>query len=203
MCRGNNKNQVFRSNEDYLKYLELIARYKEKHPFDLYHYCLMTNHLHFLAMIKNGKDFSNFMKKLSLSYFKYYQKNYGWVGHFWQDRFKSKLITQDSYLIQCGKYIELNPVRAGLTEKPENYLWSSYNYYSAGNKNKLLTKDIFYDSLGQTKEDKRTAYSKMVVSEVFEFDNKSVAQGSRNEVFNANKRYKYHREYKDVPYRES
>lgn len=203
MCRGNNRNQIFHSDEDYLKYIELIRKYKLEHPFDLYHYCLMTNHIHLLVMIKEGKEFSNFMKRLNLSYFKYYQKEYGWNGHFWQDRFKSKLITQDIYLIQCGKYIELNPIRTGIIEKPEEYRWSSYNFYANNIQDKLITRDVLFDSLGQTEEEKRANYGKMVVEEIFSFNNKAVAQGAIKQVYTANKRFKYHQNNKQSPYRQS
>lgn len=201
MCRGNNGGDIFHSSLDYLKYLELIGRFKSDHPFDLFHYCLMTNHTHLLVRVRNGADFSIFMKKLNLGYFKHYQKEYGWRGHFWQDRFKSKLITQDIYLVQCGKYIELNPVRAGIIEKPEEYIWSSYNYYALGKANHLVERDMFYDELGKSDQSRQEAYTDMVVDEIFSFDNKSVAQGKKEDVYNANRRFNYHQEHKDSAYR--
>ena len=69
-------------------------------------------------------------------------------GHFQQGRFKSQLISDGAYFIQCGKYIELNPVNAGITELPEKYPWSSCRYYSMGEENSLVTEDIFYQDLG-------------------------------------------------------
>jgi len=203
MCRGNNGNDVFCSPLDYLKYLELIARFKSDHPFELFHYCLMTNHIHLLIRTQNGADFSIFMKKLNLAYFKYYQKEYGWSGHFWQDRFKSKLITKDIYMVQCGKYIELNPVRANIVENPEEYIWSSYSYYALGKESHLITRDIFYDELGKSDEDRQKIYTEMVVDEIFAFDNRSIAQGTKAEIYNANRRFGYHQEHKDSAYRKS
>jgi len=118
MDRGNNRNIVFKEKEDYFYYLELINKYKKEHPFNLYHYCLMPNHVHFLVQTKKAKDFSIFMKKLNLSYYHHFKKKYGWTGHFWQNRFKSKPVGKDEYFIQCGKYIELNPIRANITKDP-------------------------------------------------------------------------------------
>ena len=203
MCRGNNGYQVFNSAKDYSKYLDLVNKYKAEHPFDLFHYCLMNNHVHLLIMVKEGKDFSNFMKKLNLAYFSYYKFNYGWNGHFWQDRFKSKLISKDSYLIQCGKYIEMNPVRTKKTEKPEDYLWSSYNYYAKGLKNNLITRDLIYDSLGVTEEFRQHAYQNMVTEEIFSFENQRVAQGNKKTRYNANRRYGYHLSHQNIPYRKT
>ena len=126
MTRGNNRNTVFRFDIDYLYYLDLIRKYKEDLPFDIYHYCLMPNHIHLLIKTNNESNFSLFMKKLNLSYFHYYRKNYGWIGHFWQDRYKSQPVGKDNYFIQCGKYIELNPVRANLVSDPKDYLYVKY-----------------------------------------------------------------------------
>ena len=105
MTRGNNKNIVFRCHEDYLYFLELISRYKLEHSFDLYHYCLMPNHVHLLVKTNKASDFSTFMKKLNLAYFHHFRQEYGWIGHFWQDRYKSQAVGKDAYFIQCGKYI--------------------------------------------------------------------------------------------------
>ena len=147
MTRGNNKNIVFKNKSDYSKYLDLVKELKVKHPFDLYHYCLMPNHVHLLIHTKDKDDFSKFMKRLNLKYFYYYKKQYGWVGHFWQDRYKSQAVGKDEYFIQCGKYIELNPVRAKMIENPEDYLFSSSKYYSLGKKDELITQDLFYSEI--------------------------------------------------------
>ena len=165
MTRGNNRNIVFKCDEDYQYYLYLIAKYKQEHPFDLYHYCLMPNHTHFLVKTNKASDFSNFMKRLNLAYFHHYRQSYGWIGHFWQDRFKTQPVGKDAYFIQCGKYIELNPVRADLVEKPENYLFSSYNYYAKGKKNNLITEDFIFSEMGATPEIRQNQYQKLVICE--------------------------------------
>lgn len=166
MTRGNNRNIVFKYDEDYLYYLDLIAKYKLEHPFDLYHYCLMPTHTHFLIQTKKALDFSIFMKKINLAYFHHYNQAYGWVGHFWQDRYKSQAVGKDAYFIQCGKYIELNPVRKGIVEKPEEYQYSSYNYYSEGKPNNLITPDFMYEAMGREITDRQANYQKLIVAEI-------------------------------------
>ena len=165
MTRGNNRNVVFRSPIDYCYYLELLDRYKSELHFDLYHYCLMPNHVHMLIKTQNANDFSLFMKKINLAYFHHYKQNYDWIGHFWQDRFKSQPIGKDEYFIQCGKYIELNPVRAKIVEKPEDYHYSSYNFYVSGQSNHLISEDIFYSELGATKDKRREKYRELIIDE--------------------------------------
>src|SRR3990167_7523871 len=83
MTRGNNRNIVFRAPEDYLYYLNQLRRFKKELPFDLFHYCLMPNHVHMLIRVLGAANFSLFMKKINLAYFFHYKVTYGWVGHFW------------------------------------------------------------------------------------------------------------------------
>lgn len=168
MTRGNNRNIVFKSNEDYQYYLKLISKYKLEHPFDLYHYCLMPNHTHFLIQTKKAFDFSVFMKKLNLAYFHHYRQEYSWIGHFWQDRFKSQAVGKDVYFIQCGKYIELNPVRFNIVEKPEEYRYSSYLYYADGKPNHLITLDFMYKEMGNDNIERQKQYQKLIIDQIIE-----------------------------------
>jgi len=168
MTRGNNRNIVFKSNDDYLYFLELISKYKLEHPFYLYHYCLMPNHTHFLIQTKKAFDFSIFMKKINLAYFHHYKRKYGWIGHFWQDRFKSQPVGKDAYFIQCGKYIELNPVRSKIVENPDDYKYSSYNYYIKGEKDQLITPDFMYKELGRDNIEKQVQYQKIAIDKIVE-----------------------------------
>ncbi len=126
--RGNNRNPIFKCDADFLYFLELILKYKLEHSFELYQYCLMSNHVHFQIQTKKALDFLKFMQKSNLAYFHHYNREYSWVGHFWQDRFKSQAIGKDAYFIQCGKYIELNPVRASIVREPEEYHFSSWGF---------------------------------------------------------------------------
>lgn len=183
MTRGNNRNIVFREKEDYIFFLDLISKYKKEHSFDLYHYCLMSNHIHFLIQTKKATDFSVFMKKLNLSYFHYFKKKYGWVGHFWQNRFKSQPVGKDDYFIQCGKYIELNPVRANITKNPQEYFYSSYNYYAKDQKNKLLTDDFFYEGLGRDKKERQTNYQQLIIYQIIKKTYNRSIWGSNNQRY--------------------
>lgn len=204
MNRGNNHMPIFTCDEDYSFYLKKFAELKLEHPFDLCHYCLMGTHIHLLVKLDKGSDFSNFSKRLNLSYSSYYQRNYGFSGHFWQGRFKSQLISNDPYFIQCGKYIELNPVKANIVADPEDYPWSSYNFYSQGNKDPLITEDVFYLEMGQSEEEKRRRYEKMVVDTIIEQfmdKNDMIAIGNSRFIYNSNRRAKYHINHPKAPYR--
>lgn len=192
MTRGNNKKVVFKNASDYFYYLELIKKYKEILPFDLYHYCLMPNHVHLLIQTKKARDFSDFMKRLNLAYFHHFNQAYGWTGHFWQDRFKSQPVGKDEYFIQCGKYIELNPVRKGLVAKPKDYPYSSYAYYFHGRKSDLLTEDIFYQSLGKTPNKRQKLYSQLIIDEAVEKNYQQRIWGSKTQYHNELQKIKNH-----------
>lgn len=192
MTRGNNRHEVFRSIQDYQYYLYLISRYRSDHPFDLYHYCLMPNHIHFLVKTNKASDFSNFMKKLNLAYFHHYRQNYGWVGHFWQDRFKSQPVGKDEYFIQCGKYIELNPIRKNIVNNLEDYRWSSYEFYSTGKRNKLISEDFLYKDLGIDQPTRQREYAKMLANETIQSTYKNKVWGSAYQQYQESKKAKYH-----------
>ncbi len=173
--RGNNRNNVFKEDEDFLFYLDLIGKYKKQYPLDIYHYCLMSNHIHFLVRTGDASGFSAFMKNSSLAYYHYFKKKYGWTGHFWQGRYNSQPVGKDEYFLQCGKYIELNPVRAKIVEDPKDYPYSSYNYYAKGEEDDIIIEDFFYKDLGSNNKERRKEYRSILIDEIVnESYNKSV-----------------------------
>lgn len=125
IVRGNQKQDVFRSEGDYLTYLALLKRLKRKYKFRLYAYCLMPNHVHLLGELENPAFLSKFMHGLNRTYTLYFNNKYEEVGHLWQGRFKSKIITRDKYLLDCINYIESNPIRSGLADTLLEYKWNS------------------------------------------------------------------------------
>lgn len=184
MTRGNNKNTIFRQDADYRYYLDLIARFKKELPFDLFHYCLMPSHVHQLIRTQNAEDFSLYMKKINLAYFHYYSRKYSWIGHFWQDCFKSQPVGKDEYFIQCGKYIELNPIRKKIVKEPSQYPYSSYKFYTTNEKSPLITEDIFFKDLGDSQKECQEAYQKLVIDDLVTGSYLKRAWGSTNQRYN-------------------
>lgn len=163
ICRGNNRQNVFHNDNDKLRYYTLLCELKNKNGIDILHYCLMDNHLHAIFRLKPVSTLSRFMKQVNLTYFHYYRKLYGYFGHFWQDRFKSNIVEMDSYLLQCGKYIELNPVRAGIVSHPADYPFSSYNFYANGKADTLITTSPAYIGLSDLVKTRQKQYIDFVV----------------------------------------
>jgi putative transposase len=163
LTRGNNRQDIFRDEIDYQQYFEILDRYKERYQFKLYHYVLMKNHVHLvLETQEEGGDLAEIMKGINLSYAQHYKRKYDHVGHFWQDRYKSILISKDQYLLACGSYVELNPVRAGLVRDPKDYRWSSYLAYGYGRKDSLVDEHSIYQELSKKELERRKRYREFV-----------------------------------------
>jgi putative transposase len=163
LTRGNNRSDVFKDEGDYRKYLEMLKRYKERYKFKLYHYALMRNHVHLvLETTEKGGGLSQIMKGINLSYAQHFKNRYRHTGHFWQDRYKSILISKDDYLLACGSYVELNPVRAGIAQDPRDYGWSSYNAYAYGKKDLVVDEHPIYEKLSEDEGERRRKYREFV-----------------------------------------
>jgi putative transposase len=133
ITRGNQKQCVFAEPADYEMYLSILHKYKKRHKFKLYAFCLMPNHIHLIIEVKDPLKLNSIMRGINLSYTLYFNSKYQKVGHLWQDRFKSKIIEKDTYLLECINYIEANPVRASLVSELTAYSWSSYNFRKTNN----------------------------------------------------------------------
>ena len=139
-ARGNHKENIFSKKEDFAYYLTLVkeaVEYYRNDKYEIISYCLMDNHVHLL--IKTGeKPLGQFIGRINSKYAKYYNKKYNCIGHLFQDRYFSELIESNSQMLETSRYIHLNPVRAKMTEKPENYEWSSYSMYIGNQKEDLI-----------------------------------------------------------------
>jgi putative transposase len=123
----------------------------------------MRNHIHLvLETTAKGGSLSEVMKGINISYAQYYKKEYGHIGHFWQDRYKSILISKDNYLLACGTYVELNPVRARIVEDPRDYRWSSYAVYAYGGGDKITDAHPIYEDLSESEGERRKKYREFV-----------------------------------------
>jgi putative transposase len=137
--RGNRRNDIFRDNEDYQVYINIMKEAVEVlgNEYEIMSYCLMTNHVHLQVQTKN-KHIKDLMMRVNRFYAKYFNNKYQYIGHLFQGRYGSELIENDSYVLETSRYIHLNPVRAKMVDKPENYIWSSYSMYIGTEKVELI-----------------------------------------------------------------
>lgn len=141
MLRGNERKNIFLSDEDKLRFMETMYEKKQGASFYLHSFCLMDNHIH-LMLSEGLEDISKVMKRITISYVSYFNKKYQRVGHLFQDRFKSEVVEQDSYVLSLARYIHQNPVKAGMVQKAADYRWSSYLSY--------LNKDDYFAKMIDT-----------------------------------------------------
>ncbi len=131
MLRGANRQEIFHDDEDCLRFLETLEKYKRQTEIKIYGWCLMGNHIHLLFR-EGCEEISSTMKRIGVSFVWYYNWKYNTVGHLFQDRFKSEKVDQDAYFMTVIRYIHQNPVKAGLVKKPADWKWSSCTGYYGG-----------------------------------------------------------------------
>src|SRR3989338_7936640 len=163
LMRGNNGQTIFQHDADHQRYLQILLGYLQRHQIKLYHFVLMPSHVHLVLQIAHGPTLSKIMSGLNLAYSHYYRKRYRYSGHLWQGRFKSLHIDKESYLLEVGRYVELNPVRAALVQEARTYPWSSYRTYAEGSENPLVTPNPLYELLGATAQQRQGTYRQFVL----------------------------------------
>lgn len=126
--RGDNKEPIFFSDDDKIRYLDSLKIVKEKFQIEIYAYCLMDNHTH-LIIDSKGQDISKIMQSINLRHTIYINRVYNRSGHLFGGRFWSEIIDNDKYLLECTRYTHDNPVRAGITKTTKEYKWSSFDIY--------------------------------------------------------------------------
>ncbi len=168
--RGHNRQVIFAENADFERYIKNIQELKIKFEIKVFAYCLMTNHVHLL--LQPGEDAYKlplFMKVLAARTTRCFNMLEGRSGTLWESRYKSSPVQKDAYLLNCCRYIELNPIRAGITDHPANYKWSSYTErINFGSTDEIKTGKAILDidsvflSLGETNDIRLKKYKEFV-----------------------------------------
>jgi len=156
--RGNNRSVTFFADEDYQLYCDTLRQVSQRFGCAIHAYVLMTNHVHLLITPDDERGPARMMQAVGRRYVRYINECYRRTGTLWEGRYKSTLIDSEHYLLLCGRYIELNPVRAGMVEDPGQYRWSSYRCNAFGEFNALITPHALYHALGSQPADQQAAY---------------------------------------------
>jgi|SRR5688572_24518022 len=159
--RGNNRNACFFSDGDRLAYLRLLLEYSRLARCSVHAYCLMTNHVHLLVTPSEPDGCGHLMKSVGQHYVEHVNRVHGRTGTLWEGRFKSSIAASAKYVLACYRYIELNPVRAGLSKDPGEYQWSSYGCNAQGRPDSLVSAHSAYAGLQETSELRQRAYSSL------------------------------------------
>lgn len=185
--RGNNRCACFLAADDCTLYLGLLRELTAAFDCRLHAYVLMTNHVHLLLTPATAEGVSQLMKQLGQTYVQYVNRTYGRSGTLWEGRFKSCLTEDEAYVLACYRYIESNPVRAGIVAHPGAYPWSSHSVNAEGRLDAAIVPHEQYLRLGNSEETRRAAYRELfasypdgeIVAAIRSATNGNVALGTR------------------------
>jgi len=160
--RGHNREPIFFKEADYREYLKILKKVADHYECQIHAYVLMTNHVHLLVTPAKKNGISLMFQSIGRLYVTYINKTYNRSGTLWEGRHKGNIIETDSYFMTCMKYIELNPVRAGIVKDPKDYYWSSYAANAYGKPNAIITVHELYSSSGSTNNERLENYRSFV-----------------------------------------
>ena len=135
--RGNRRQQTFFCDEDYQVYISLMSEWCSKLGVSIWFYCLMPNHVHLIAVPESEDGLRRAVGEAHRRYTRRINFREGWRGHLWQGRFSS-FVMDNKYLMKAVRYVAMNPVKAGLVKRPEEYRWSSTSVFFFGTKDSLV-----------------------------------------------------------------
>jgi putative transposase len=162
--RGNNRQAIFAEAADYEQLLAILDENARKFKVAIHAYVLMSNHFHILATPDTSEGIPQMMQAVGRTYVRRYNQKHGRTGTLWEGRYKSTIIQAERYLLACMVYIDLNPVRAGLTAAPRDYPWSSHGHYLGLRSDRLITPHALYWAMGNTPFARDAAYAELVAS---------------------------------------
>lgn len=164
--RGNNRQVCFASESDFAAYASWLHEYSEKYQVKIHAWVFMTNHVHMLLTPTTQDGVSKMMQMIGRHYVRYFNYTYKRTGTLWEGRFKSCVVDAEQYLLVCQRYIELNPVRAGMVDSPSDYVWSSYQSNGLGKKVSFWSPHQIYKRLGAEESNRLKAYRELFTAHV-------------------------------------
>lgn len=166
--RGNNRCDIFRDDKDRRFFLVCLQEGCEEYLCDVHAYVLMTNHVHVLLSPRTEDGPPRLMQSVGTRYVQYFNSRYERIGTLWQGRYKATVVDTEGYFLVCARYIELNPVRAGMVSAPAAYAWSSYARNALAGRDPLVREHAVFESLGQTRQERCAAYTQMFAAQIDE-----------------------------------
>lgn len=166
--RGINREPCFFAEEDYHSYLHWLEKAAADWHCVVHAYVLMTNHVHLLVSPETETGIARLMQSVGRRYVQYINRSYKRTGSLWEGRYKSSIVQAETYLLTCMRYIELNPVRAGMVQDPSQYRWSSYRHNALGLADPRITPHPLYLVLDRNDADRQAAYRSLFRSELDE-----------------------------------
>jgi putative transposase len=162
IARFNNKDFFLQERSDFLKYLSILKLIQKKHEFLLFNYELMNSHVHLFLQPTSQIPLSKSMMMIHWQFARYCNKQKNRKGHVWMDRYKSIPVESEYYALALMRYINRNPMRAGMVKHLGEWTWSAYPYYAFGKPDDLITPHPAYLGLGRTDQTRQQEYAALV-----------------------------------------
>lgn len=175
--RGNNRQTCFGGLRDYAAYAHWLREAAERFEVAVHAWVFMTNHVHLLVTPETDHGLSRMMQYIGRHYVRYFNRTYGRSGTLWEGRFKACLVQDSAYLLHCYRYIELNPVRAGMVADPADYPWSSYRVNALGIESALCTPHEEFLALG-TGTERLAQYRALVAAQLEQSSTDEIRQAT-------------------------
>ena len=179
--KGQNGKRVFRKKQDYQYFHDCLDAAAYNYDLKIHAYVLMPNQVNILVSPKREDSISRTIQSIGRNYVQYFNESYGGEGTLWEGRYRATVVDTNPYLLTCCRYIELNPVRAGLTQKPDGYQWSSYTSNASGDFDEMITPHREYLKLGDNSQQRARAYRalfrKSIDPETWEYITESTLKG--------------------------
>ena len=156
--RGNNRQTLFTRDSDFAAYAHWLSEGARSFQVEVHGWVFMTNHVHLLLRPLKEQALSRLMQSLGRRYVAFFNYSYARSGTLFEGRFRSSVVQEDRYFLTCLRYIELNPVRAGMVRDPGDFRWSSYSAHAMGAPVKFWTPSNLYLSLGQNKAERQRVW---------------------------------------------
>ena len=161
VIRGNDRKAVFASERDRIFFHRCLLEASKRYRLAMHAYVFMTNHVHLVATGEHALSLSRSIQMVGRRYVSYFNYRYGRTGTLWEGRFRSCPIQSDRHLLACHRYVEMNPVRAGIVNAPGDYVWSSHRLLALGKCDDLITPHPIYVGLGTDGETRRRRYQQL------------------------------------------
>lgn len=159
--RGNNRTACFFGDVDRHFYLKCLAEAAVRRGCEIHAYVLMSNHVHLLVTPTTPGAAAQMLQDLGRRYVRIINTIHGRTGTLWEGRFKSSLVDTENYLLTCHRYIEMNPVRAGLVRHAADYSWSSHLHYVSAHSKSFITEHAMFTRLAETREERQALFRTM------------------------------------------
>jgi putative transposase len=188
--RGNNREPIFATEDDYRFYLDCLKKAAQAHGLSIHAYVLMTNHVHLLVTPDYEESLPRALQSVGRRYVQYFNYTYRRTGTLWEGRYRATVIDSERYLLTCMRYVELNPVRAGMVAHSVYYPWSSFAANAQGETDALLTPHELYCRLGRSSGERQAQYRQLFRAQLPKADVEAIRDSTNKAWVLGNDRFR-------------